>query len=49
MTVASTSSKQVDQDENDADQDDPDFTLCLDTHNLDEPDYLDKWLQVPSK
>ncbi len=29
--------------------DDPDFTLCLDNHELDEPDYVDKWLHVPRR
>ena len=38
--------KLIDQDDA---NDDPDFTLCLDNCDLEEPDYLDEWFQVPSK
>ena len=34
-------------DNDDPDQD-PDFTVCLDNYELDDPDYVDDWFQVPS-
>lgn len=47
VTQTSVSSKLIDQDE--ADHDDPDFTLCLDNCDLEEPGYIDKWFQVPRR
>jgi hypothetical protein len=34
--------------DNDDATDDPDFTVCLDNCDLDDPDYIDDWYQVPS-
>lgn len=44
--MTSTNDKVIELD--DADHDDPDFTLCLDNCELEEPDYIEKWFQVPS-
>lgn len=35
--------------DNDDATEDPDFTVCLESCDLEEPDYLDDWFQVPSK
>lgn len=35
-------------DQDDANED-PDFTVCLESCDLEEPDYLDDWFQVPRK
>ncbi len=48
QAVASSSGNQL-IDHDDDGLDDPDFTLCLDNHELDEPDYVDKWLHVPRR
>lgn len=47
-TRASCTNQDNSNDNDDA-TDDPDFTVCLENYDLDEPDYMDDWLQIPSK
>lgn len=51
----SNQSKEVNQSENrdclndnDDVSDDPDFTVCLENYDFDDPDNMEEWLQIPS-